>query len=214
MQDKKIHTQFIQKIKKIVESNPPVKLPEVNFDHKIYHNPIIDSIATFSDELTKVSGQYIYFDHLNELKSNFTQLIDTKKWDNIFCKEPFIQNILSELNISYHSDESHFYETQTGITLCEFLIARFGTIMVSSKSASGRRLHVYPEKHVVIAFTSQMVNEISEAYTNILKKYQSEPPSLISLITGPSRTADIEKTLVLGAHGPKELCVILVNDKK
>jgi L-lactate dehydrogenase complex protein LldG len=47
----------------------------------------------------------------------------------------------------------------------------------------------------------------------IRKKYEDGFPSLISFITGPSRTADIEKTLVMGAHGPKELYVFLIEDK-
>ena len=46
------------------------------------------------------------------------------------------------------------------------------------------------------------------------KKYPDNYPSMISLITGPSRTADIEKTLVMGAHGPKELYVFLIEDNE
>jgi len=45
------------------------------------------------------------------------------------------------------------------------------------------------------------------------RKYKDEYPSMISLITGPSRTADIEKTLIIGAHGPKEVYVFLIDDK-
>ena len=46
----------------------------------------------------------------------------------------------------------------------------------------------------------------------IREKYKTRLPSQITLITGPSRTADIEKTLVLGAHGPKELHVFILNN--
>jgi L-lactate dehydrogenase complex protein LldG len=66
--------------------------------------------------------------------------------------------------------------------------------------------------HIVIAFTSQIVKDIDEGLILIKKKYKSGFPSMISLITGPSRTADIEKTLVYGAHGPKELILFLVDD--
>jgi L-lactate dehydrogenase complex protein LldG len=80
--------------------------------------------------------------------------------------------------------------------------------MVSSKSS--RRLNVYPETHVVIAYADQLVNDLKDAFEAIQLKYPGKIPSMLSVITGPSRTADIEKTLVMGAHGPCELFLILV----
>ena len=76
--------------------------------------------------------------------------------------------------------------------------------MVSSRQASGRRMNVFPESHLVVARTNQIVPEIRDAIMGIQKKYEGNLPSMISLVTGPSRTADIEKTLVMGAHGPTE----------
>ncbi len=69
---------------------------------------------------------------------------------------------------------------------------------------------MYPEVHVVIAYVHQLVDDLKDAFDAVQKKYSGKLPSLLSVITGPSRTADIEKTLVMGAHGPKELFVILV----
>jgi L-lactate dehydrogenase complex protein LldG len=65
---------------------------------------------------------------------------------------------------------------------------------------------------LVIAFSSQLVPDLKQALGDIKLKYSTRIPSLISVITGPSRTADIEKTLVMGAHGPCELFVFLVED--
>jgi L-lactate dehydrogenase complex protein LldG len=64
----------------------------------------------------------------------------------------------------------------------------------------------------VIARTGQLVMDLKDGFQLLKSKYGQNIPSLISTITGPSRTADIEKTLVLGAHGPKELFVFLVDD--
>ncbi|RZL62420.1 MAG: hypothetical protein EOO93_08835, partial [Pedobacter sp.] len=66
--------------------------------------------------------------------------------------------------------------------------------------------------HIVIAKTSQLVLDLKDAFLLLKNKYGNQIPSMISNITGPSRTADIEKTLVLGAHGPKELFVFLIDD--
>ena len=84
--------------------------------------------------------------------------------------------------------------------------------MVSSKSSPGRKISVFPEIHLVVGYTSQLVPDLKQAIQNVKKKYQDNYPSIISLITGPSRTADIEKTLVMGAHGPKELYVFLIEN--
>jgi L-lactate dehydrogenase complex protein LldG len=62
----------------------------------------------------------------------------------------------------------------------------------------------------VLANTAQLVGDVKEALGVLRQKYDGIFPSAVSVISGPSRTADIEKTLVMGAHGPKELYVLLV----
>ncbi|MEI9808448.1 MAG: LUD domain-containing protein [Bacteroidota bacterium] len=64
--------------------------------------------------------------------------------------------------------------------------------------------------HICIAYTSQMVYDLKDALQGVKDKYGDKLPSLISFATGPSRTADIEKTLVVGVHGPKEVYLFLV----
>ena len=67
----------------------------------------------------------------------------------------------------------------------------------------------FPETHIVVADQSQLTDYLDRALEILQNKYKNELPSLISNITGPSRTADIEKTLVMGMHGPKSLIVII-----
>ena len=99
------------------------------------------------------------------------------------------------------------------ITSCEFLIARTGTIVLSAAQESGRTASVYAPIHICIAYTDQLVYDIKDALLMLKEKYQHDLPSLITFATGPSRTADIEKTLVVGVHGPKEVYVFLVDSK-
>jgi L-lactate dehydrogenase complex protein LldG len=75
---------------------------------------------------------------------------------------------------------------------------------------SGRRLSIYPPVHIVFAYASQIVLDLKDAFKIIKNKYGNQLPSMLTTVTGPSRTADIEKTLVMGAHGPKELFVFLL----
>jgi L-lactate dehydrogenase complex protein LldG len=102
---------------------------------------------------------------------------------------------------------------QVAVTACEALIARTGSVMVTSGKHS-RVLSVYPPVHIVVAYTSQVVMEIKDGLHILRNKFGKTQPSMISFISGPSRTSDIEKTLVIGAHGPRELFVFLIDDAK
>ena len=96
------------------------------------------------------------------------------------------------------------------ITGCECLVARTGTIVMSSAQESGRSASVYAPVHICIAYSNQLVYDVKEALQLVKDKYNNAMPSLIIFASGPSRTADIEKTLVVGVHGPKEVYLFLV----
>lgn len=97
-----------------------------------------------------------------------------------------------------------------GVTGCECLVAQTGSVMISSRSCGGRALSVLPPHHIVVATHDQLLPDLSAAYALMRKKYDGNFPSCMSFITGPSRTGDIERILVLGAHGPKRLTVLLI----
>ena len=96
-----------------------------------------------------------------------------------------------------------------GLTECETLVAQTGSVCVTALSSGGRALSVLPPHHIVIASLGQLVPDLAAAYEHLAEKYGATYPSFISFISGPSRTGDIERILVLGAHGPKKLTVLL-----
>jgi L-lactate dehydrogenase complex protein LldG len=100
-------------------------------------------------------------------------------------------------------------DSPVSVTTCECLSARTGTVVVSSATSGGRKLHSFAETHIVLASASQLVADLPDAFSFLCDKYGGAFPSAVTFITGQSRTADIEKTLVLGAHGPKTLIVII-----
>ncbi|MBN2506639.1 MAG: lactate utilization protein [Verrucomicrobia bacterium] len=100
-------------------------------------------------------------------------------------------------------------QCDAGLSECDALVAHTGSVLVTSRSAGGRALSVLPPHHVVLARREQLLPGLPEAFALLKTKYGGNYPSMISFITGPSRTGDIERTLVLGAHGPKKLTVLL-----
>jgi L-lactate dehydrogenase complex protein LldG len=99
-------------------------------------------------------------------------------------------------------------QCDAGISECDVLVAQTGSVVVTCRSAGGRALSVLPPHHVVLARREQMVPDLPAAFEWLKTQYGANYPSMISFITGPSRTGDIERILVLGAHGPKQLTIL------
>ncbi len=98
---------------------------------------------------------------------------------------------------------------ETGITTCDVLVAQTGSLVVNSRTSGGRALSVLPPHHVVLARRDQLVCDLTAAFQRVEELHGRNWPSMVSLVTGPSRTGDIERILVLGAHGPKKLTVLM-----
>ena len=177
-----------------------------------YLDPIEDLPEfVFARNLVGVNGKFSFCENKEELISALSTLYREQKWEEVYAPEEDIRLYLDMAGIPNQHDPEKILSIQAGITGCEYLIARTGSILVSSAQTHSRRIIAHSPQHIVIAKTSQIVNEMKEGIEGIRQKY-GRVPGMITAITGPSRTADIEKTLVLGAHGPEELYVFLVND--
>ena len=214
MKESKTREKVFKNIRNALIYKSDNPFPNIDFETSVYKN-IDDSLdITFAQALLNVSGNFIFCEDEKEFAKNLQSLITDKKWSNLYCQEDNIKNILSAHDIIYSAKEEDFLKTEVGITGCEYLIARLGSVMVSSSQIKGRRIVCYSPIHVVVAYTQQLVPDLKQALSGLKEKYNTTFPSMISVITGPSRTADIEKTLVMGAHGPKELYVFLIDEIK
>ncbi len=208
MEESTSREKLLKKVRHALIYKTDNPFPRVDFESPVY-KPLSDtSDVNFAQEFTKVGGVFIYCENEVEAVSALSALNTECEWHNIYCAEPEIQYLLTQAGVPFESDEESIQNVNVGITGCEFLVARLGSIMVSSKTS--RRMNVYPEVHVVIAHSRQLVDDLKDAFAAVQNKYSGKLPSLLSVITGPSRTADIEKTLVMGAHGPRELFLLLV----
>ena len=167
----------------------------------------------FEENIRLVNGIFKHVSGWDQAISYINNLAVTHGWRRISCPDPVIGgrllNINAELEIS-HLEMSHCEAIITG---CEALIAETGSILVSSAGPAGRKAFVSGDTHIVVAFPGQLFQDLRSAFDFLLGRYENEIPSMISVITGPSRTADIEKTLILGAHGPKLLYVLILEDE-
>ena len=173
--------------------------------------PLNSSLSEeFKTNLELIGGQVIFCHSKAEIATQVKLICEEKEQEKIFCTDPILQKMV-ERTVKIDFKEGDFLGLTIGVTGCEFLVAHLGSVLISSAQISGRRLNVFPETHIVIAHEGQIVDYLDNALEKIQEKYKNKLPSLISNITGPSRTADIEKTLVMGMHGPKALIVIIAN---
>jgi len=202
--------KLLKKIRKALlerRDNPYPNLEE----QPLYYQPEDLPEVLFAEQFTKVSGQFVFCEDEVQFIENLLTLAEERNWRKIYCWEKPLQDILTQYEYPFFETDKDFEQADVGFTLCEALIARNGSILISNGNAAGRRLSIYPSVHIVLAYASQLVMDLNDGFKLLKKKYGNNLPSLISTVTGPSRTADIEKTLVLGAHGPKELFVFLLD---
>lgn len=173
--------------------------------------PIGDLCQAYCDKLQLVAGKPEIVDSVDSAVARIQEIIGN---DSLLCNNPDLLKIIEEKGIAYNVDPEYARVAKYSLTTCEALVARTGSVFVSSAQMDGRRLISAAETHIVLAYDTQVFPDFPEAMDLLEEKYGNTFPSQVTAITGPSRTSDIEKTLVLGAHGPKNLYVILVKTQK
>lgn len=174
----------------------------------ILHNATGDLIDFFKKEIESVGAKCIVCESEQQLvvfcrdvigKLGLKNVVAAIEIPNLYCIEGV--SALDSTNIE-HADGV--------ITNCKALIAQTGTVLVSSEMSGGRSAAIFGVVHIIVAHQKQLKSSLHQALVDLKAEYGSDLPSQISFITGSSRTADIEKTLVMGAHGPVKLVVFII----
>ncbi|MEO8171660.1 MAG: lactate utilization protein [Sediminibacterium sp.] len=201
---------ILTKIKQALAKPVPVPFPASMGNESVFLPSQQELEIEFAENFTRLEGRFAFCANEEELVAQIQTLIASRKWTKIYSRETGLQEKLSNAGFTtVYSDD--VATCDAAITGCESLIARTGTMIMSSAQLSGRTVSVYAPVHICIAYTNQLVYDISEGLQQLREVYGQNFPSMVTLATGPSRTADIEKTLVVGVHGPKEVFCFLVD---
>lgn len=173
-------------------------------------------LALFQKNCTQLRTDLRVVAGAKEAAETLTGLREAHHWTVAATHHhPLLDRIVPALEIEtlyaeQHPDPKSLEKCPVGISACDALVAQTGSILLTSRSAGGRALSVLPPHHVVVAQADQLVPDLPAAFDLLYSRYGDRYPSFATLITGPSRTGDIERILVLGAHGPRNLTVILI----
>ena len=173
-------------------------------------------VRLFAQNAVDLKAEFHLLENESELSERFQELTVENGWKRVATHRGELTDLalggthlaVTMVDGGYRVEDME--ASDVGLTECESLVAQTGSVLVSSRASGGRALSVLPPHHVVVARASQMVGDLAEAFVVLRQKYGTSYPSLLSFVTGPSRTGDIERILVLGAHGPKRLTIFCV----
>lgn len=207
--------QILKRIRTALQQPSPQQPAVPNFTAPLFAPPADELSIVFAESFVRAGGTFYYCpseEHFFDLLYAHKQ---ERKIEHLFVWEPELKKLLHAGGVGFVGDETDFLaHADAGLTTCEALVARTGSVLLSAATGSGRRLSIYPDQQLVLARASQVVADIKDALLLAQDKFGGldKLPSMLSLVTGPSRTADIEKTLVLGAHGPRSITLFLLDD--
>lgn len=201
---------ILNRLKSIKNHSSTLPYPNLETEElNIYPKPTDTLDVLFAQTFQQNGGKFVFCASQKELVENLKLLSQQKNWSKVYCWETELQQLFDQQNIPYQTQKEALIHADASITTCDALIARTGSVLLSSNSASGRSLSIVPPVHVVIATSNQVIYNLKEVL-NLQTAREDQWPSMLCFTSTNSRTADIEKTLVNGAHGPKELYVFFL----
>ena len=175
--------------------------------------PVTDSLARFQQEAKANLMECLLTTDADASGRKLERVLDSLPEGEIFVQDhPRLRRLMesaaSSRPVRWSSQGAPGEQSQATITLVEAVIAQTGSILVSA-ACGGRGASVVAPCHIAVASVSQLVPDLEVALRQATARGILKDNSFACVISGSSRTADIEKILVQGAHGPRRLVVIL-----
>lgn len=168
-----------------------------------------DPVGHFRAECDRLSTTHTHADSLEEIPREVARYLEA----NALEKRIVLWHELAHLDWSGSGiaaeDRPARGDDKTGLTGSYCAIAETGTLLLLCGAATPKSTALLPETHIAVARRSRMVSTMEESFA-LLRRELGEVPRATWFVSGPSRTADIEQTMVIGAHGPYRVHVILI----
>ena len=172
-------------------------------------------IGRFIEEVEAVSGRVHRVADIDSGARQLETLIRASKTESLVVSRDSMARAVSTRVMGRHriidpeDDRDAIAKANMGLTGVRLAIAEHGTLMLAPEDDHGRLAALLPPHHVAVVRESELVGTLAEA----IGQLESEPqPATITFVSGPSRTADIEQTLVIGIHGPALLDILLIEN--
>ncbi len=209
---------ILKRIRTELADAPPVETPPVPAVWPCTNPTQQQLVEQFTEALQAVQGEMVRCGSMDDARGNLAELADASGWQTLGAVErPLCHELADEMGpdrvawVDEDWEPSRIAGLSASIVAAESLLADTGTCVVENRTPSERLMCYLPPACVVVARVGQLTEHMPAAWEEVARR-TAEPDRRgeFVLITGPSRTADIEKILILGVHGPKRLVVLLV----
>lgn len=202
---------ILKRVRNALSQPVPLPFPQAEGKQSVFVKQEGDLSILFAESFSQLTGRFVFCANHQELAENLNALVSHHHWKSVYCRELQLLHTLEPFQVPAMNASSDIGPADAGLTTCEALVARTGSVVLSAAQPSGRTVGVFPPVHLVVAYTDQLVFDLRDAFALLKERYGDELPSMISFQSGPSRTSDIEKTSVVGVHGPREVYVFLID---
>jgi len=170
-------------------------------------------INNFKRNLDSVGGHCHIVSEMSEAAEAVFKIIGSLSATNIAISDSSIVAAITNglsINVVVNADPEYLFASDVGVTSAQYAIAETGTIVLESDTERHRLTSLVPPVHICIL----QAGNIRQTLGEILEIVQSDLSRTVTFITGASRTSDIELTLAIGVHGPRELHVVVIDDHR
>ena len=179
--------------------------------------PFADPLERFRQQCTVNNTEFILTSDTTASAGKISEVLSSVPPGEIFLQDaPLLRRMAAtwtDRNVRWSSEGPPNEPTRATITLAESLVAATGSVFVSA-SCGGRNATIVAPVHIVVATISQLTPTLDTALAGLRERGTTSRNSMVTLVTGPSRTGDIEKIIVMGAHGPQRLIVVLASSEQ
>ena len=168
---------------------------------------------TFVQRFKDMGGIFIYLENEAELGECLKQLAPQNGWGALWCTSPEMQALLEKYKVDFVIDEPSRNDNPkiASIIPCDYLIAQTGSIIITDGRAGSRKSYTDADILLVMARADQIVAGLKEALQRLNKQIGKDASQAV-ILTGTSRSYDIEQEIVQGVFGPRQIAVFLVDE--
>jgi L-lactate dehydrogenase complex protein LldG len=186
----------------------------------ILENEALSAIERFRARLESVGGHCAVVKNDDEAARALSAIVTDLQTRNgasriALSDAPALSGLMRDiaaLEIDVCPAPADLFNYDVGITMAQAAIAETGTLVLEAESERHRLVSLLPPVHIAIVYARDILSTIGDALSKLHGPGPKQMSRAITFITGPSRTADIELTLTVGVHGPRELHVIVIDD--
>jgi L-lactate dehydrogenase complex protein LldG len=205
---------ILKRVRNALSQPVPLPFPQAEGKQSVFVKPEGDLDILFAESFSEQQGRFVFCQDHEEFARNLGDLAVANGWKSVYCRELQVLHSLAPFQVPGLNASGDIADADAGMTSCEALVARTGSVVLSAAQPSGRTTGIFPPAHLIVAYTDQLVFDVRDAFQLLKEKYGDDLPSMISFQSGPSRTSDIEKTSVVGVHGPGEVYVFLIDRER